>query len=73
MSRNAYYDYVQRKGNQSDDPYHEEMFEAVRDIAKSSNYTYDSRRMKKALNDLSYPMGRWKARGRMMGAGVQVK
>lgn len=73
VSRSAYYDYVQRKGNRRSDPYHEEMLDVVRDIAKSSHYTYGSRRMKKALHELNYLVGRWKARSLMKEAGVQVK
>ena len=73
VSRSAYYDYVQRKGNRRSDPYHEGMLDAVRDIAKSSHYTYGSRRMRKALHELNYLVGRWKARRLMKEAGVQVK
>ena len=73
VSRSAYYDYVQRNDNRPDDPHHEELIDVVREIAKPSNFTYDSRRMKKALNALSYPVGRWKARGLMKEAGVQVR
>ena len=36
-------------------------------------YSYGSRRMKKALNILSYPASRNKARKLMKEAGVQVK
>jgi putative transposase len=73
VSSSAYYDYVQRNDNRADDPHHKEMLAAVLAIAKSSNYTYGSRRMKKALNALSYPVGRWKARSLMREAGVQVR
>ena len=48
-------------------------FEAVRGIAKSSDYTYGSRRIRKALNVLNYPVGRWKARSLMRETGVQVR
>src|SRR5690606_15138956 len=73
VGRSAYYEYVLRKGNQSADSTHEEMIDVVREIAKSSNFTYGSRRMEKALNALSYPVGRWKARSLMKEAGVQVR
>lgn len=73
VGRSAYYEYVLRKGNQSADPTHEEMIDVVREIAKSSNFTYGSRRMEKALNALSYPVGRWKTRSLMKEAGVQVR
>ena len=73
VGRSAYYEYVLRKGNQSADSTHEEMIDVVREIAKSSNFTYGSRRMEKALNALSYPVGRWKTRSLMKEAGVQVR
>ena len=73
VSRSAYYDYVQCTGNCSESQRHEEILETVRDIAKSSNHSYGSRRIAKALNALGYPAGRWKARSLMREAGVQVR
>ena len=73
VGRSAYYEYVLRKVNRSDDSAHEELIDVVREIAKSSNFTYGSRRMEKALNALSYPVGRWKTRSLMKEAGVQVR
>ncbi len=73
VGRSAYYEYVLRKANRSDDSAHEELIDVIRDIAKSSNFTYGSRRMEKALNALSYPVGRWKTRSLMKEAGVQVR
>ncbi|SDY91223.1 HTH-like domain-containing protein [Nitrosomonas sp. Nm58] len=73
VSRSAYYDYDLRADNRSVEPHHEEMLELVRNIAKASDYTYGSRRTRKALNALSYPVGRWKARILMREAGVHVK
>lgn len=73
VSRSAYYDYVQRTGKRCEGLHHEEMLEAVRGIAKSSHYTYGSRRIRKALNVLNYPVGRWKARSLMRETGVQVR
>ena len=49
------------------------MIEAVKDIAKASDNSYVSRRMKKALNALSYPASRNKARQLMKEARVAVK
>jgi len=49
------------------------MLEWVKDIAESSKYSYGSRRMKKALNALGYPVSRNKARKLMREAGVQVR
>ena len=73
VSRSAYYDYVRCVDNCSERQRPEGILEAVRDIAKSSNYSYGSRRIGKALNALGYPVGRWKARSLMREAGVQVK
>ena len=50
VSRSAYYDYVRCVDNCSENQRHVEKLEAVRDIAKSSNYSYGSRRIGKALN-----------------------
>ncbi len=73
VTRSGYYGYQQRHGDREDDLYHLELQEAVRDLAKASDYSYGSRRMKKALNLLSYPASRNKARKLMKEAGVQVK
>ncbi len=73
VSRSAYYDYVRRTDNYSEKQCHEEILETVRGIANSSNHSYGSRRIVKALNALGYPVGRWKARSLMREAGVQFK
>ncbi len=73
VSRSAYYDYVRRTDNCSEEQCHDEILETVRGIANSSNYSYGSRRIGKALNALGYPVGRWKARSLMREAGIQVR
>ena len=73
VSRNGYYNYQASVANKPDDPEHQEMLEWVKDIAESSDYSYGSRRMKKALNALSFPVSRNKARKLMREAGVQVR
>lgn len=73
VTRNGYYSHRRRKLEKPYDPYHQELLEAVRDIAKASDDTYGSRRMKKALCALSYPVSRNKARRLMKEAGVAVK
>ena len=73
VSRNSYYQYEKNQANKPDDPEHQEMLEWVEDIAKSSGYTYGSRRMKRALNALSYPVSRTKARKLMREAGVSAR
>lgn len=66
VSRNGYYQYRKNQENKPEDPVHQE-------IAKSSGDTYGSRRMKKALNGLGYPVSREKARKLMREANVQVR
>jgi putative transposase len=72
VTRGGYYGY-QRRQDGGPDPYHRELLEAVRDIARATEDSYGSRRMKHALNALSYPVSRNKARKLMKEAGVQVK
>ncbi len=73
VTRSGYYDYFRRNQGKTDDPYLRELLEAVREIARASDDSYGSRRMKKALNALSYPVSRNKARKLMKEAKVQVK
>ncbi|MCU7897810.1 MAG: IS3 family transposase [Candidatus Thiodiazotropha sp. (ex Lucinoma aequizonata)] len=49
------------------------MLEWIKDIAESSDHTYSSRRITKALNILGYSVSRNKARKLMREAGVSVK
>jgi len=72
VTRSGYYGYQQR-GGAAVDPYHLEMLEAVENIAKATEDSYGSRRMKKALNVLSYPVSRNKARKLMKEAELKVK
>ena len=73
VSRNAYYRYCKRHQDEQPDPERKELLEAVKELAEASNYSYGSRRMKRALNALSYPVGRYKARSLMREAGVQAR
>ena len=73
VNRSGYYHYRANVANKPADPIHLEMLEWVKDIAESSHYSYGSRRMKKALNILGYPVSRNKARKLMREAGVQVR
>lgn len=72
VSRNGYYHYLKTLEAPAD-PAHDEMIVWVKEIAKSSKYSYGSRRMKKALNALGYPVSRQKARKLMRQAGVKAK
>jgi transposase InsO family protein len=73
VSRSAYYDYEQRRRNCPDDLHHRQLLDAVKNIAKSCDYTYGSRRMKQALNALGYSINRWKTRKLMREAFVTVR
>jgi transposase InsO family protein len=73
VTRSGYYSYQRRNANKPVDPEHQEMLHWVREIAKASDYSYGSRRMKNALNALGYPIGRNKARRLMKEANVQVR
>ena len=73
VSRNAYYRYWQRRQAEQPDPEHQAMLAAVKEIAKSSHYSYGSRRMKRALNALGYPVGCFQARSLMREAGVKAR
>ena len=46
----VYYDYEQRCRNCPDDLIRRQLLDVVKNIAKSCDYTYGSRRMKQALN-----------------------
>ena len=73
VSRNGYYHYQVKMASRPNDPEHQEVLEWVQDIAKSSGYSYGSRRMKKALNALGFPVSRNKARKLMREAGIQAR
>ena len=73
VERSCYYHYRRRIENRLNDPEHEEMLEWIRQIDESSDHSYGSRRMKKALNCLGYPVSRSKARKLMREANVQVR
>lgn len=73
VSRSGYYHYERNTVTRPRDPAHEEMLDWVKKIAVASNDSYGSRRMRKALNALGYPVSRDKARKLMREAGVQVR
>ena len=73
VSRNAYYRYCVYQKYRQPDPEHEGMLAAVKEVAKSSGYSYGSRRMRRALNALGYPVGRRKARSLMREADVRAR
>ena len=71
VTRNGFYNY--QKYYKPQDPLHNEMLYWVKKVAESSNYSYGSRRMQKALNALGYPIGRNKAKKLMVEAGVKAR
>ena len=72
VSRSGFYAWLRCEGREPD-PARQELLEWVKDLAKSSDYTYGSRRMTKALRALGYPVGRYQARNLMREAGVWVR
>lgn len=73
VSRSGYYYYQKHIATRPLDPVHQEMIDFVKKIAENSNHSYGSRRMKKALNALGFPVSRNKARKLMKEAGVSVR
>jgi transposase InsO family protein len=71
-SRN-YYSYQKRKTNKIDDPEHDDIIGWIQSIAKLSGYTYGERRIKAALDALSFPMSRYRVAKLMKEAGVWVR
>jgi putative transposase len=73
INRSSYYSYNRRKKEQPEDPEHQEMLDWIKKISESSHHTYGSRRLRKALNALSYPVGIKKTKRLMKEAGVFVR
>ena len=70
VRRNGYYDFQKKLAYTPKD---QELIEWIKKIAESSHHTYGSRRMKKALNALGYPIGRSKTSRLMKEAGIWVR
>ncbi len=73
VCRSGFYHYQKHRANKPPDPEHQEMLHWVKEDAKATDDNYGSRRMKKALNLLSFPVSRNKARNLMKEAGVKVR
>lgn len=71
--RSSYYRYRKYIHNKVVTPEHQELLDFVKEISAQSHHTYGSRRMKKALNALGYPVGRTKTRTLMKEAHVRVR
>ena len=73
INKNSYYSYQRRNKNKPIDLEYQELLDWVKKISESSDYTYGSRRIRRALNALGYPVGRRRTRGLMKQAGVFVR
>ncbi len=73
VQRNGFYRYHKQQTLKPDNPEHHELLQLVKQIAKESHYSYGSRRMKRALNALGYPLSRSKARKLMKEARVRAR
>jgi len=73
INRNSYYSYQRRQKHRPEDPEHQEMLEWIKKVAEASRYTYGSRRLRKALNALGYPIGIKKTKRLMKEADVFVR
>lgn len=73
INKNSYYSYNRRHQDKPISPEHLEMLDWVRKISESSAHTYGSRRIRKALNALGYPLGRKKTRSLMKEASIFVR
>lgn len=74
VKRNGFYRYMKNLHQLKPfDDKRTQMMEWMHKIAKASDYSYGSRRMKKALNALGYPVGRRYTRTLMKEANIQVR
>ena len=74
VKRSCYYSFQKRHSQRFvTDTLRDELLEWVHKIAKNSGHCYGSRRIRKALNALGYPVGRCKTRSLMREAGVRAK
>ena len=71
--RSGFYYYCKHTANRVNHPEHQEMLHWVKEIARATDDSYGSRRMKKALNLLGFPVSRNKARKLMREADVKVR
>ncbi|OUS30842.1 transposase [Thalassotalea sp. 42_200_T64] len=73
VKSNNYYSFQKRNAKKVDDPDHVEIIEWIQEIAKFSGYSYGERRIKAALDALSFPMSRYKVAKLMKEADVWVR
>jgi len=73
VKTNNYYSYQKRNVDKINDSTHQAMLDLIKDIAKCSDNTYGSRRIKAVLNALSFPISRWRTAKLMKEANVWVR
>jgi len=73
VKSNAYYTYMLRLQNKPTDPEWDEKVDFVRELVVSSDYTYGSRRITRAMNICGYRITRNEAKKLMEAADVAVK
>jgi len=71
VKRGGYYHF--EKVSKEPDPDREAMLVWIKEIARVTDYSYGSRRMRDALNALGYPIGREKTKNLMKEAKVKAK
>ena len=73
VSRQGYYHYCKVTANTQKTAEHQEMLEWIKELAIVTDFSYGSRRMKRALNALSYVVSRNRARKLMCEASISVR
>ncbi len=73
VSRQSYYHYSKVTANKQKTAEHQEMLEWIKELAVLSDFSYGSRRMKRALNALSHVVSRNRVRKLMCEAGISVR
>lgn len=74
VTPSGYYSYQKRKRIKPEtDPDHDKLLDWVKKISVASKFSYGSRRIRKALNALGFPVGRRKTRSLMREANVLVR
>lgn len=71
IKRGSYYHYENTKHIAA--PEHEAMLVWIKELARTSQYSYGSRRMRRALNFLGFPVGREKTKSLMKEANVRAR
>ncbi len=73
VNRQAYYHYCKVTSSKEKTTEHQEMLGWIKELALLTDFTYGSRRMKRALNALSYGVSRNKVIKLMREAGISVR